>query len=290
MLAAGWLDWVWSKHDTPEAHFVYGLLALACCILIAWSFRGWARSTLRKHGLDPQVSILAVRLITIGIVILGFLIFITQWLGNPALIFGGFGFFALALSLAFQDILKNFIAGIFLLVERPFRIGDEIVVDAHTGMVENIELRTTTLRTAEGEEVLVPNASVYTGTIVNRTRFPTRQFALTAKVPAGVALDGLTQRVRESLSQNPAVATEPPSHVGLQPSIDGGVTLEVRYWLDYRRYDPLQVQADLGRQIYQAIQSGSANSGQAASPGSPASGPTSAPGRRERGGKGGQIS
>ena len=274
MLAVAWLGWVWEKRDTPEAHFVYGLLALVSCLLIAWLFRGWARGSLRRHGVDPQVSVLAVRLIAIGIVILGILIFLTQWLRNAAFVFGSFGFFALALSLAFQDILKNFIAGIFLLLERPFRIGDEITVDGHTGVVENIELRTTTLRTAEGEEVLVPNSSIYTGTIVNRTRFPTRQFALTAKVPASVPLDGLTQRVRESLTQNSSIAAEPPPHVGLQPSIDGGVTLEVRYWLDYRRHDPLQVQADLGRQIYQAIQSGSA----------------SAPGRSDRGGKGGQIS
>src|SRR5919199_4313026 len=147
MPAAAWLDWVWSKRTTPEAHFAYGLLALVCCLLIAWLFRGWARGTLRRHGVDPQVAVLAVRLITIGIVILGILIFFTQWLGNPALVFGSFGFFALALSLAFQDILKNFIAGIFLLLERPFRIGDEITVENHTGAVENIELRTTTLRT-----------------------------------------------------------------------------------------------------------------------------------------------
>ena len=48
---------------------------------------------------------------------------------------------------------------------------------------------------------------------------------------------------------------DPPPHVSLQPSLDGGLTLEVRYWLDYRRNDPLVVQASVGRQIYQAIQS-----------------------------------
>src|SRR5439155_23779281 len=84
--------------------------------------------------------------------------------GSPAMVLGGFGYLALAYSLAFQDILKNFIAGLFMLVERPFRLGDEITVDNHTGIVENIEMRATTLRTSEGEQVITPNSLVYTGT------------------------------------------------------------------------------------------------------------------------------
>jgi small-conductance mechanosensitive channel len=179
----------------------------------------------------------------------------TELFGSPALVFGGFGFLALAFSLAFQDILKNFIAGIFLLLERPFRLGDEITVDDHTGVVEDIEMRTTTLRTSEGEQVLTPNSLVYTGTIINRTRYPTRLFTLTAKVPNGHPPDGLVDRLRDQLKNRPDLAKDPPPQVVLQPNVDGGLTLEVRYWLDYRKNDPVAVQAAVGQQIYQAIQS-----------------------------------
>src|SRR6202011_1950491 len=137
--------------------------------------------------------------------------------------------------------------------ERPFRLGDEITVDNHTGIVENIEMRATTLRTSEGEQVITPNSLVYTGTIINRTRYPTRLFTLTAKVPSGVVRDGLVERVEEQLKSRPDIAKDPPPHVGLQPSVDGGLTLEVRYWLDYRRNDPLAGHAAVSQQIYQAI-------------------------------------
>ena len=187
--------------------------------------------------------------------VIGVVAAFSELFGSPALVFGGFGFLALAFSLAFQDILKNFIAGIFMLLERPFRLGDEITVDNHTGIVENIEMRATTLRTSDGEQVITPNSLVYTGTIINRTRYPTRLFTLTAKVPAGAALDGLAERLEEQLKSRPDIVKDPPPHVSLQPSLDGGLTLEVRYWLDYRRNDPLVVQASVGRQIYQAIQS-----------------------------------
>jgi small conductance mechanosensitive channel len=233
--------------------FFAGVGVLVLSLVIARFVPAVTRGRFKR--IDTGVSLLLTRLISLAIILIGSIVFVSLWLGNPTLVFGGFGFFALAFSLAFQDILKNFIAGIFLLLERPFRIGDEITVDNHTGVVENIEMRTTTLRTSDGEEVLTPNSLVYTGTIINRTRYPTRLFTLTAKVPAGMALDGLVERVREQLKGRPDIAKDPPPHVGLQPNVDGGLTLEIRYWLDYRRNDPLAVQAAVGQQIYQAIQS-----------------------------------
>ena len=232
-----------------------GLGLLVLSLLVASFIRRLAFGRLKKAKVDPQVTLLLVRLISLAIVLLGVVLFVSFALGNPTLVFGGFGFFALAFSLAFQDILKNFIAGIFLLLERPFRIGDEITVDNHTGVVDNVEMRTTTLRTAEGEEVLIPNSLVYTGTIINRTRHPTRLFTLTAKLPAGASFDGVAERVREELQGRPDLARDPAPQVGVQPNIDGGPTLEVRYWLDYRKHDPLAVQAAIGQQVYRAIQS-----------------------------------
>jgi small-conductance mechanosensitive channel len=234
--------------------------AVAVLIVIVFWFgarlvRGFASKELRRVKADPQVTLLVSRMSFLGAVLLGIIAAITLLFGNPALVFGGFGFLALAFSLAFQDILKNFLAGMFLLLERPFRLGDEITVDNHTGIVENIEVRTTTLRTSEGEQVLTPNSLVYTGTIINRTRYPTRLFTLTAKVPTDVTSDGLVDRLREELKSRPDIAKDPPPQVVLQPNVDGGLTLEVRYWLDYRQNDPVAVQAAVGQQIYRAIQS-----------------------------------
>src|SRR6202022_1498664 len=240
-------------------------LALAILILVAFYVlarlvRMLADKELRRVKADPQVALLVNRIVFLSAIVLGLIAAFSVVFGNPALIFGGFGFLALAFSLAFQDILKNFIAGLFMLLERPFRLGDEITVDNHTGIVENIEMRATTLRTSEGEQVVTPNALVYTGTIINRTRYPTRLFTLTAKVPSGAAVDGLAENLKEQLQSRPDVAKDPPPHVALQPSVDGGLTLEVRYWLDYRRNDPLAVQAAIARQLYQAIQSAEASS------------------------------
>src|SRR5713101_9347655 len=235
-------------------------VSLAVVILVAFYLlarlvRLFASKELRRVKADPQVALLVNRIVFLAALVIGVVAAFSELFGSPALVFGGFGFLALAFSLAFQDILKNFIAGIFMLLERPFRLGDEITVDNHTGIVENIEMRATTLRTSEGEQVITPNSLVYTGTIINRTRYPTRLFTLTAKIPTGVPLDGLAEKLKEEIQSRPDIAKDPPAHVALQPNIDGGLTLEVRYWLDYRRNDPLAVQAAIGQQVYRAIQS-----------------------------------
>src|SRR5205807_6069349 len=94
--------------------------------------RSLARKELVRVKADPQVILLVSRITFLAGLLIGFIAGFTVLFGSPALVFGGFGFLALALSLAFQDILKNFIAGIFMLLERPFRLGDEITVDNHT--------------------------------------------------------------------------------------------------------------------------------------------------------------
>jgi small-conductance mechanosensitive channel len=253
-MGAMW-DWITAHWDAEWAKFVEGILLFLLSFVVASVVRGMLRNQLKRPHIDQQVALLVSRIAYLTVVLLGVIAFFTRWFGNPTLVFGGFGFLALAFSLAFQDILKNFIAGLFMLLERPFRLGDEITVDNHTGIVENIEMRATTLRTTDGEQVITPNSLVYTGTIINRTRYPTRMFTLTAKVPDGVVVDGLVERLREELKNRPDLSKDPPPHVGLQPSVDGGLTLEVRYWLDYRKNDPLATQAAIGQQIYQAIHS-----------------------------------
>lgn len=252
-------DWDVFVSYLPNRHDLFkiavAVLLVVIFYLVGRLVRLMAGKELRRVRADPQVTLLVTRLVFLAAMVIGVIAAFTELFGSPALVFGGFGFLALAFSLAFQDILKNFIAGMFLLLERPFRLGDEITVDGHTGVVENIEMRTTTLRTSDGEQVLTPNSLVYTGTIINRTRYPTRLFTLTAKVPGEVTSDGLVDRLREQLRSRPDIAKDPPPQVVLQPNVDGGLTLEVRYWLDYRKNDPVAVQAAVGQQIYQAIQS-----------------------------------
>jgi small-conductance mechanosensitive channel len=129
----------------------------------------WTGRAMRRARVDTSTLILIKRalsaaFITVtGLVVLGILGFNSTGLLTLA------GAVGLAFSLAIQDILKNFFSGVYLLLERPFRVGDTIRVKDQLGVVENIGVRTTELRTLENVQVLVPNAVVFAEVVTNHT-------------------------------------------------------------------------------------------------------------------------
>ncbi len=129
----------------------------------------WTGRAMRRARVDTSTQILIKRAISAafltvtGLVVLGILGFNSTGLLTLA------GAVGLAFSLAIQDILKNFFSGVYLLLERPFRVGDTIRVKEQQGVVENIGVRTTELRTPENVQVLVPNAVVFAEVVTNHT-------------------------------------------------------------------------------------------------------------------------
>src|ERR1700680_1237635 len=77
------------------------------------------------------------------------------------------GLGSIAIGLALQDILRNVLAGIWLLLERPFRLGDNVAVLDQAGVVQNITMRTPTLRTADGRLAVLPNLIAFSNPVVN---------------------------------------------------------------------------------------------------------------------------
>jgi small-conductance mechanosensitive channel len=167
------------------------------------------------------------------------------------LTFGGLA--SLAIGLAFQDLLRNILAGIFLLIERPFRIGDWIIVGDQAGSVQTIQLRTTALRTADGRLAILPNLAAFSGTVVNATAFDRRRYSVAARLPAGRDLQGAMAAVRSVMEGKEAVARPPEPFVQPRLDSDGGVTLICRYWVEYRSHDPDAVAAELVAAIHEAL-------------------------------------
>jgi small-conductance mechanosensitive channel len=149
--------------------------------------------------------------------------------GAFASILASFSVVGIVIGLSAQDILKNFFAGVWVLIERPFRIGDSIEVTGYTGTVEEIAFRTTQLRTEDGREVIVPNGTFMTSAVVNLTRFPTRRAAAWLVLPADEKAV-TTDEVREALAQIDGVSPEPPPSVELRSVADGKAQYLVTFW------------------------------------------------------------
>jgi small-conductance mechanosensitive channel len=160
------------------------------------------------RGIEPHARLLIGRVITITII---------DTLGVPLTTFVTvLGVAGLGISLAMQDVLKSFVAGTFLLFERPFRIGDEISVKDQRGVVEHIGIRTTRLRNADNVQYIIPNAVVFAEVVANRTNEVKPK---PAEPPTGVDSDAVDHEAPPGASPpSQSAATSPGASSNSTPS------------------------------------------------------------------------
>lgn len=168
------LRW-WDLENWPTLVVALGLpLAKAgILVLLTWSAarlaRSWFEFATVRTGADAHVRLIIGRTVAMVIFVLGGITVLDTLGVPPATLVTFVGVVGIGISLALQDILKSFFAGTYLLFERPFRIGDEISVKDQRGIVENIGVRTTRLRTEANVLVAIPNAVVFSEMVLNRT-------------------------------------------------------------------------------------------------------------------------
>jgi small-conductance mechanosensitive channel len=145
-------------------------LVLLLTVYFAGRIRHWFERMTSRTRADANTRLGVGRLLALLVLVLGVLTSLDA-IGIPLSTVVTFvGVVGLAISLALQDILKNFFAGLYLVFERPFRLGDTIAVKDQRGVVETIGLRTTTLRTDENVQVLIPNMTIFAEIVQNRTQ------------------------------------------------------------------------------------------------------------------------
>lgn len=140
------------------------------------------------------------------------------------------GIGSVAIGFAFQDIVKNFLAGIILLIEEPFRIGDEVVINSYQGKVENISIRTTQIRTYQGEKILLPNATVFTDAVEVRTAYVSRRTDLGVGVDYNTALPEANEILNKTIKRVEGVLKNPEPEIDLVNFGDSSIDFVVRYW------------------------------------------------------------
>jgi small-conductance mechanosensitive channel len=262
---------------------------LAACRLL----QGTTVLALDRARIDPSLQVLAGRSVYIAVLIIGGLIILGIWGISPVVPAALLAVVTVGLGLALQDVLRNLFAGVYLLIERPFVIGDEITVNTFTGRDADIELRVTTLRTSDGQEVLVPNAILFTSAVVNAT--PTerkvaaqegrRRLLLAGSMPIVVAEDPrrrtvlnvtlpgasvgdfaqIEQRLAAAIAKVKNIRRAPAPEIALNHVGQGKVDLSVAFWVPAR--DPRLAQDAIAgaiSQIYATAEDAEVSVGEAA--------------------------
>jgi len=138
----------------------------------------------------------------------------------------------LAIGFAMQNVIANFVAGIFIFTDKPFRIGDWIEWDGNSGIVEDISFRVTRVRTFDNELLTVPNSDLTDDVIKN----PVAKNQLRLQVPFGIGYDDDIERANEIILEkahaHPDILDDPAPSVRLTELGDSSVVLKSRVWID----------------------------------------------------------
>ena len=187
---------------------------------------------------------------TIGILLACVLAFPGFELGD---IIATLGIGSVAVGFAFQDIFKNFLAGIILLIEEPFRIDDEIVIGDYEGKVENISIRTTKLRTFNGERVLLPNSTVFTDAVKVATAYGSRRTDLAVGVDYNTPLSDAIAILEETISRISGILENPSPEIDVVNFGDSSIDFIVRYWTAPQKKELRNVQTKAMIEIKKAF-------------------------------------
>lgn len=209
------------------------LLVVALTLGFARVLQRSAVYSLTRSHVNNNLALLGGHLAYFGVVVIGVVVVLALWGTGIVLPVALIGVLTLALSLALQDVLKNPVAGIYLLIERPFVIGDQIMLNPYVGEVEDVQIRYTALRTADGERVIIPNSLLFTQPVVNLSAYRRRRSGLLLTVPAAgpEALDSVEAQIMGTLKGISGVLDTPVPQIMLNRSSGGKMELQVIFWL-----------------------------------------------------------
>lgn len=167
---------------------------------------------------------------------------------------GGTGLIGLAVGIAFRDITENFLASIFLSMQRPFAMGDLVEVSGVTGYVQQLNVRTTILMTLEGNLVQIPNATVYKSNLCNFTTNANRRADFAVGIGYDDSINEAQEVARTVLTNHPAVLKDPEPLVLAENLGNATITLRIYFWINGQDYSWLKVRSSLIRLVKRAYQ------------------------------------
>lgn len=209
------------------------LVVLAATLVVARVLQRSVFATLQRGRVNGNLALLGGRIVYVSSLAVGVVVILAVWDTGIVLPVALLGALTVALSLALQDVLKNLVAGIYLLLEHPFVIGDQITLEPYTGEVEDIQIRFTSLRTASGQRVLIPNSMLFSSAVINHSAYRQRRSGLIVTIPdAGAeAIDRAEEQIRAAIAAVPGVLTTPAPQIILNRAVGGKLDLQAVFWL-----------------------------------------------------------
>ncbi len=215
---------------------IFALLIFYVGKMIAKLIQSMVKKVMSKGDVDPLIIGF-----TSSIVYMGVLVFVVvASLGQLGIQTTSFiailGAAGLAIGLALQGSLANFAAGFLLIIFRPFKEGDVIEASGVTGKVEVIQIFTTTLKTPDNKTIIIPNASLGNGNIINYSSQDRRRVDLTVGVSYDADLKEVRGILAKIVNEDERILADPAHQIVVGELADNSVNFFVRVWVKSEDY------------------------------------------------------
>lgn len=212
---------------------LYNILIFVFIILVAIFIAKIVRRNIRRALKEkvPRSTLNNMEKVAYySIIIIGFIVALPQiGFSLSGLLVAG-GILGIVIGFASQTVVSNLISGLFLMIEKPMKVGDGVNIGDVSGIIKDIKILSTTIRTYDGVYVRMPNDKVFSSNIKNYVVHGARRFAYTIGIRYRDDADKATEIIRNLLDEHPLVLKEPAPLVFVEELGDNSVNLAVKIW------------------------------------------------------------
>lgn len=234
-----------------SARVVYAIVIWLIALWIAKIIERTLRSSMQKNKrIDQTFAIFAASLAKYAVMAMGGIAVLNMFGVDTTSLIAVLGAASLAIGLALQGTLTSFAAGFMIVFFRPYKVGDEVSLGAHRGVVREINMFNTEMTTGDNTLIVIPNKDAWGSAITNYSTQKERRVDLSLEIEASANLDAALGAMRWSFEHDPRVLRAPeapPPYVGLTALSGAGMEVTLRVWCHNSNYGALR--ADLIRRL-----------------------------------------
>lgn len=220
------------KMADQAPQIVAGIIVLLGAWILARIVKRLVSGVLARVSTDEHVDLILGRVAGGAVMTAGLLVALSTMGLKVGALVTSLGIVGVAVGIALREILANWLAGVLLLLQRPFTVGQSVEIGNVAGTVRDIRIRDTMIEATDGRIVYVPNLSVFTNNIVNGSIHAVRRVELPVSLPLHADVEGACDvAVRAARRVKCVVSTPEPSAAIIEVAPDG-VRLAVRAWVD----------------------------------------------------------
>ncbi len=212
-------------------------IILICSFIIVKAAMYFVRKTGKRLTLEPTLIQVLNEIIKYSVIAVAITVVLNEFGWDISAIIVSLGIVGMAVGFAARDTLSNFIAGLFILADKSFKVGDIIEISDKNGTVMKLGLRVTTLQTVDNKIITIPNSNFSKNIYLNYTTEEKRRVELDLNIPYELDLNETVHSIVNTATESKWVLKNPKPNVIIKEMGDTGIRASLNVWTD----DPWKV-------------------------------------------------